>query len=92
MTRKLTWNEKADLVFIHSSVSVKQIQKLLDIGQPSAIRLRELTLKLAETEGRWVAEKKVPIDLLLRVVGLNMDYFVDMATKERNSKQKNRGV
>ena len=81
--KRLTWNEKIDLLFLYPQISIKQIQQLLDIGQPTALELRENVLKLAEREGRWVGGKKIPTDLLLKAVGLNMNYFEEMAEKEK---------
>ncbi len=81
--KRLTWNEKIDLLFIYPHISIRQIQQLLDIGQPTAIELRETALKLAEKEGRWVGGKKIPTDLILKAAGLKMNYFEEMAEKEK---------
>ncbi|MBR4461581.1 MAG: hypothetical protein IKS51_03260 [Erysipelotrichaceae bacterium] len=79
---KISWKDKVDLIIMNPQVSLKQIQKLLDVGQPSAIKIREETLKLAKKNGRWVSVRKVPTDLLLETVGLDYDYFKTMARNE----------
>ena len=87
--KRLYWNEKVDMIVIYSRISIKQIQKLLDVGQPSAIALREAALVIAKDEGRWVNDKKVPTDLLLKAAGLDFDYFKAMAQIEKSSKDDN---
>ena len=79
---RISWKEKVDLIIENPQISLKQIQKLLDVGQPSAIQIREETLKLAKKNGRWVGVRKVPTDLLLETVGLDYDYFKMMAKNE----------
>ena len=79
----MTWSEKVDLLILNPLLSVKQVQSLLDVGQPSALELREGTLKLAKEEGRWVGPRKIPADLLLKHVGMKMSYFEEMAARER---------
>ena len=79
---RITWKEKADMVIMYPQISLKQIQKLLGVGQPSAIQIRDQALKLAKKNGRWVGDKKVPTDLLLEAVGLDYEYFKKMAKQE----------
>ena len=82
--KRLTWSEKVDMIFTYPQISVKQIQMLLDIGQPTALELRDIAVKLAKEEGRWIGEKKVPTDLVLKAAGLDISYFVKMAEQEKN--------
>ena len=83
----ISWKEKADMVVMYPHVSLKQIQKLLSIGQPSAIQIRDQALKLAEESGRWVGDKKAPTDLILKAAGLDYDYFKMMAKRESQAKK-----
>ena len=83
MIEKLTWKEKRDLLIVCPYLSVKQIQLVFDIGQPSALELRAATLKQAKKDGRWVGDRKVPTDLALKAYGVDMSYFEVMAEKEK---------
>lgn len=80
--KRITWGEKMDIILIYPSLNLKQIQALLSVGQPAAMEVREKALKLAETEGRWISGRKAPTDLVLKTVGLNLDYFRNMAMNE----------
>ena len=80
-----------DIILLYPNISLKQIQALLGVGQPAAMQVREKALKLAEKEGRWVSNKRVPTDLVLKTVGLNLDYFRNMSMNEsvvKNSRKK----
>ncbi|MBR0418088.1 MAG: hypothetical protein IJI66_02855 [Erysipelotrichaceae bacterium] len=79
----LTWKEKADLIIANPQMSLKQIQRLCDVGQPMATQIRDKTKLLAEERGRWVGAKRVPADLVLEVIGLDYDYFKRMAKNEK---------
>lgn len=79
--KRITWGEKVDMILMYPYVTIRQIQSLLAIGQPAAIILREKTLELAKKEGRYTS-KGVPTDLLLKVAGLDIDYFHNMAVTE----------
>ena len=79
--KRITWGEKVDMILMYPNITLKQIRSLLTISQPSAIMLREKALKLAEKEGRYTS-KGVPTDLLLKVAGLDVDYFHNMAVTE----------
>ena len=80
--KRITWGEKVDMIIMYPYVTIKQIRSLLGIGQPTAIALREKALELAKKEGRFIASSKVPTDLILKVAGLNIDYFHNMAVTE----------
>ena len=79
--KRITWGEKVDMILMYPYVTIRQIQSLLTVGQPAAIILREKTLELAKKEGRYTG-KGVPTDLLLKVAGLDIDYFHNMAVTE----------
>ena len=80
--KRITWGEKMDIILLYPNVTLKQIQTLLGVGQPAAMEVREKALKLAEKEGRWIVGRKAPTDLVLKTVGLNLDYFRNMAMNE----------
>ena len=80
--KRITWGEKVDMILVYPNVTVKQIQELFGIGQPSAQELRDRAMKLAEQEGRWIRNKRVPTDLILKAAGLDYDYFRNMAMNE----------
>ncbi|MBR0418187.1 MAG: hypothetical protein IJI66_03360 [Erysipelotrichaceae bacterium] len=80
--KKITWGEKVDMILIYPHVTIRQIEALFGIGQPSAMELRDKALKLAEKEGRWTVSKKAPTDLVIKAAGLDYDYFRNMAMKE----------
>ena len=80
---KTTWKEKLDILIIYPNLSIKQIQKVFDLGQPQAIEIRSKAKKLAKRNGRYIAERKVPTDLVLEVMGLDYDFFKKMVHTEK---------
>ncbi len=85
--KKVTWGEKVDMLLVYPHITISQIKILLDVGQPSAIELRDKARVLAEKEGRFTGKRGVPTDLVVRVAGLDFDYFRNMAMKESVAKK-----
>ena len=81
---RITWKEKQDILIVYSSLSIKQIQIVFDVGQPQAMEIRAKTIKLAKEKGRYISERKVPTDLVLEVMGLDYDFFKKMVRNERS--------
>ena len=77
--KKVTWGEKVDMLLVYPHITISQIKILLDVGQPSRV--------LAEKEGRFTGKRGVPTDLVVRVAGLDFDYFRNMAMKESVAKK-----
>lgn len=46
--KKVTWGEKVDMLLVYPHITISQIKILLDVGQPSAIELRDKARVLAE--------------------------------------------
>ncbi len=84
MTKLISWKEKANILIVYSSLSIRQIQDVFSVGQPQAIDIRSQAKKLAKKNGRYVTERKVPTDLVLEVMGLDYDFFKNMARNEKN--------
>ena len=80
----ISWKEKYDILVVSPNLSIKQIQKVFAVGQPQAIYIRSQTIKLARKNGRYIAERRVPTDLVLEVMGLDYDYFRKMVQNEKS--------
>lgn len=89
---KLNWIQKRDMIVNTSLVSSKQIMRLFDVGQPIASDIKNKTIELAKQKGRWFGMKKVPTDLVLEVMGVDFEFFNNMANNEKRLINDSAGV
>ena len=85
MMDKLSWKDKYSLC-LNDNLSIKEIMRLLDCGQPKATAIRNETIRYCETNNIIRIGNKVPTDIVLHLVGKNRDDFYLRMIDERKLK------
>ncbi len=85
MTEKLSWKEKYCLS-LNDNLSIKDIMKLFDCGQPKATMIRNETVRVCNEDRIIRIGNKVPTDIVLSLVGRSRDYYYQRMLDERKLK------
>ena len=85
MTEKLSWKDKYTLC-LNDNLSIKDIMKLFDCGQPKATTIRNESIRVCNESEIIRIGNKVPTDIVLRLVGRNRDYYYQRMLDERKLK------
>ncbi len=88
MVIKLCWKEKYTLS-LKDSLTIKDIEKLFDCGQPQAMLIKNKTARFCEENNVMMIGNKVPTDVVLQLVGKNREYFYQRMLDERKLKTVN---
>lgn len=83
---KITWKEKYETT-LNEHASIKDIQKIFDIGQPAATNARNMAIAYCKKNGILIMNKSVPMDAVLEVTGKNREYFYKRYLEERKLAQ-----
>ena len=86
MESLLSWRDKYSLC-LNDNLSIKDIMKLLDCGQPHATMLREKSIIYCENHNIQRIRNKVPTDVILQLVGKDREYFYRRMLDEKRLKE-----
>lgn len=81
MRNKTTWLERYELA-LSEDLTIKEIMKLRNIGQPKAIEIRKKVLEYCLLNNIEVNCNKVPTELVLTITELDLNYYYDKMIKE----------
>lgn len=78
---KITWKEKYEIA-LNENLTLKEIMKLRDVGQPTAIKIRNEAIDYCLNNNIEVTSKKIPTDAVFAVTNRNLDFYYDKFMKE----------
>ncbi len=81
MLKKLTWKEKY-ILSLSENMSLKDIMRLRDIGQPTAIKIRNKAIEYCIRNGIEFNTRLVPTEAVLIVTGHDIQYYYDKMVLE----------
>lgn len=84
--RNVSWYDKYHIA-LKENLTIKEIMLLRDIGQPSAIELREQAVEYCVANDIPLPTKQVPTDVIMRLTGRNLNFYHDKMMKELEAKQ-----
>lgn len=80
--KSITWFEKYHLA-LKETLSISEIKKLRDCGQPTAIKIRDEALELCLANDITLDSKgRVPTEMVFEVTGKSLDFYADKMMKE----------
>ena len=82
MVIKLCWKDKYTLS-LKESLTIKDIEKLFDCGQPQAMMIKNKTAKYCEENNLIMIANKAPTDVVLQLVGKDRNYFYQRMLDEK---------
>ena len=82
MKKETTWTEKYKIA-LKENLTVKDIMKLRDVGQPRALDIRQEALHYCIAHNIFVAGQKVSTEAVFEVTNKDLDYYYDRMLKER---------
>lgn len=88
------WCEKY-LLAMKESLSVKEIMKLRDVGQPKALAIRKEALEYCVVNNIHYDGKRTPTAAILEVTNLSLEYYYKKMNDEAKALEimkKNRGI
>lgn len=88
---KITWKEKYSLA-LKETLNTKEIMMLREVGQPKALKLRQLAIEYCIMNNIPIDGRKVPTEAVFKVTGLNLSYYYDKMLLEAKIDLLNRGV
>ena len=83
MLEKLNWQEKYKLS-LSDNISIYDIRRLLDCGQPTAIEIRNKAIEYCKENDIFLLSRTVPTDIVLQVTNKPRSYFYDRMILEKN--------
>lgn len=84
MVRNVSWLKRYELT-LKDYVSIKDIQILINCGQPGAIQIRSKAVKYCEDNNIGYPGKMAPIEAVFAVTGKDRDYYYNMMIAESKS-------
>lgn len=86
MLEKLNWQEKY-VLSLNDSISINDIRRLFDCGQPTAIEIRNKAVEYCRKHEIFLIGKAVPTDIVLEVTKKPRSYFYDRMMMEKKLKE-----
>lgn len=75
MCRSVTWQERYKIA-LSESLSIKDIMKLRNVGQPKAISIRKKAVEYCLVNGMEdLISVGVPTDVVLNITGFDLSYY-----------------
>lgn len=78
---KATWTEKY-MIAMNESLTVKDIMKLRDVGQPTALKIRQEAIEYCIRNNIQVNSQKVPTIAVMEVTKCDLDYYYNQMLRE----------
>ena len=78
---KATWTEKY-MIAMNESLTVKGIMKLRDVGQPTALKIRQKAIEYCIRNNIQVNGQKVPTIAVMEVTKCDLDYYYNQMLRE----------
>ncbi|MBR0417932.1 MAG: hypothetical protein IJI66_02040 [Erysipelotrichaceae bacterium] len=86
MVEKLDWKGKYSLSLIEN-MSIKDIERLTDCGQPQAISIRNDSIRYCEKNNIYRFGTKVPTEVVLLIIGKSREYYYQRMLDEKKLEQ-----
>lgn len=85
MIKSISWYEKYNLA-LQETLSIKEIMKLRNVGQPKAMKIRHDVLEYCLANNIHVDSKRVPTEIVFIVTNLDLNYYYEKMVFESKSK------
>lgn len=76
MRNKTTWTNRYKLA-ISETITLREIELLLDCGQPKAIEVRQKAIEYCSINNIEMYSRCVPTEAVLKVIRKDIDYYYD---------------
>lgn len=91
MIKSISWYEKYNLA-LQETLSVKEIMKLRNVGQPKALKIRHDVIDYCLSNNIEIDSKRVPTSIVFIVTNLDLNYYYEKMVFESKSKLIEKGV
>lgn len=75
MNRKISWKERYKIALCEN-LTLKEIQKLRNVGQPKAIEIRKKVIEYCLVNDIEIdSPVGIPTEIVLNITGYNLEYY-----------------